>query len=706
MKKNYKVSVVTPFHNVSIPMFEKCVAGMRAQTIGFENVEWIIVLHNCDKGYRETLSAMFEADANVMLKELNNEACTPSSPRNYGTGFATAPYVGYLDGDDIYLPSCLEVTLREAIETGSDIVWFRREVEKESPELVLAMPITIWNNTSERILIDRGNWDDERMFDGSFGYATTFIYRTQFLRQAGLAFDETMLFAEDFLFVVQVCAKASRICYLPQFIGYRYFVNSGSLVQSGNKDARTLLSYAEGFRLLFDTMRSYGIDDAQHILGLCSVMARFILSSPSLTAEDRQRIKGILSPYILTVRQFSPTKTFDAGTLQNMWLIVHDVILNPENPGVEYLRSTTNGVAELRSILHRNAATDIGRRYHFDRLDSVQAYRNRLPLADMSTYRPLIQLQTKVGEYGILSADSIVRYLASSDGELLPMTRLHARRYADCLAATLRGRKNILLALSHPALMQTNDGAVVDTLNSSVVKDYFCQCHFSGGMPQAVLSSPVERYFSAAGDDDFFALMTDALSASDAEQLVAFTAKDLLAALNTLEDRWPDMVECMAEGKRRDEVRRVLSAGFDTPIAARLWPGLKRVVCYGAGKMSRSMQQLRRYIGELPHNHGYDFLKTTVMGKAVADDSDIFECMKDNNFFEFLPVDSQAGNQQAPASGLWAGQSTLLWSELEAGKPYQVVVTNSSGLYRYLTGHFICPQRVTPESIQFTILSM
>ena len=43
---NYKVSVVTPFHNVDMGMFEKCAESMRQQTIGFENVEWIIVVHN------------------------------------------------------------------------------------------------------------------------------------------------------------------------------------------------------------------------------------------------------------------------------------------------------------------------------------------------------------------------------------------------------------------------------------------------------------------------------------------------------------------------------------------------------------------------------------------------------------------------------------------------------------------------------------
>ena len=168
---------------------------------------------------------------------------------------------------------------------------------------------------------------------------------------------------------------------------------------------------------------------------------------------------------------------------------------------------------------------------------------------------------------------------------------------------------------------------------------------------------------------------------------MAFTARELLAVFQTLEALWQNAVALMPVGERRDEVQRILAEGFDSPVAPRLWPSLKRVVCYGVGKMGDPMQQLLRYIGPLPHNHGYDYLKSAVMGKAVADGSDLFECIKGHCFYEFLPADGH----------------TLLWSELAIGKAYRVVVTNHAGLYRYRTGHIIIPQEITPESIKFSI---
>lgn len=96
----YKVSVITPFHNVDMGMFAKCADSMRRQTIGFENVQWVIVAHNCQPHCLPLLTEMFAGDGNVVIRELNDGRHSPAPPRNYGLQFVTGPYVGFLDGDD------------------------------------------------------------------------------------------------------------------------------------------------------------------------------------------------------------------------------------------------------------------------------------------------------------------------------------------------------------------------------------------------------------------------------------------------------------------------------------------------------------------------------------------------------------------------------------------------------------------------------
>ena len=59
---------------------------------------------------RKEVEKLLGNHENVIIKILDNDIHTPSSPRNYGMQFAAAPYVGFLDGDDSFTPSCLQTT--------------------------------------------------------------------------------------------------------------------------------------------------------------------------------------------------------------------------------------------------------------------------------------------------------------------------------------------------------------------------------------------------------------------------------------------------------------------------------------------------------------------------------------------------------------------------------------------------------------------
>ena len=121
------VSVVTPFHNTRLNLFEKCVESLKSQTIGFENIEWVIVLHNSEDEYVAAAREMVAGLPNVKLSELYNEHRTASSPRNECMKHVTGKYVFFLDADDFLFPYALK-TLRDAMEEhGAAIGSFREE---------------------------------------------------------------------------------------------------------------------------------------------------------------------------------------------------------------------------------------------------------------------------------------------------------------------------------------------------------------------------------------------------------------------------------------------------------------------------------------------------------------------------------------------------------------------------------------------------
>ncbi len=696
-QEKYAISVITPYHNVDLAMFRAARDSVISQTIGFENIQWIVVLHNCEKLYLEEIPKMFQGYDNVLTPVLNNDAKTPSSPRNYGLTFATAPYVAYLDGDDSFTPWCFEAVLNEFQQSRSQVVCFRREYELERPGLDVYTETLLWNQANERIIVEKGNWDVEKMFDGVFGMVTSKAYNREFLVSNNLEFDEDIPYAEDMAYVAQVFAAADRICYLPQMIGYHYYVNSASLVQSTDKNGATLISYAKGFAKLFDMFLQYGIetDDVQ---GLCLRESFFILNSKSITAEERGQIRDILAPYILDSKMLEPSKGRDLDTCQMFYYIPREVILNPENPYAgPHVQSMQNGSSALFKILLRNASTDFGERYSFKTLKTIDAYRFRVPLNTEATLKPLISLQTNIGERNILTSSPIQCYFTAGDGSLLlPSTQPHFVQYVDALSETLAHKKSALFANIQNPKRITNDQALVSDMESILVRNLINDYIPSHPEYEIGFSSKVGVYYSHEGDDLYMHLMADALLSPDLEQLVSFDASKLAHAFALLRTQQDATLALVAEKDpdRAAEVSGVLSQNPDGPIARALWPKLERTVAYGAGEMYESMREMKAFTGDLPHNHGYLYSPVALLGKAVADDTDLFSMSSatGSNFYELLPLLDDNSHEQA-----------LSLSDAESDKPYQLVVTNQAGLYRYVTDHFVYVREVDFSSVRFTI---
>jgi hypothetical protein len=384
-------------------MFQKCAESMRCQTIGFENVEWIIVVHNCQPHYLPLLTEMFKNDKNVIIKELNDGMHTPATPRNHGMQFVTAPYLGFLDGDDSYTHDCLEVVRREMMETQSQVVTFRREYELETESLHPHTEKQVWNQTEWRIVMDRKDFQMDKMFTGLWPFSTSRLFDVAFLRKHNLIFSKDVMWLEDVWHTGMCLMKADRVCYLPQFIGYHYFINGGSIIQDNKKSMDDLRDCCKSATLIIDDLTAIGIDTNDTAQTIFSLLTRYYLGS-DLTVEQRRTLSDMVAPYLKRLRKMTPSKIHSPEECYLSYHLPQEVLTHPEDPMASpMLRDALNGWSNVMQILRSNQATDYGQHYHFDEVETLADYQRQVPMTDYENYQRLLDLQANIGESGILT---------------------------------------------------------------------------------------------------------------------------------------------------------------------------------------------------------------------------------------------------------------------------------------------------------------
>lgn len=686
----YKVSVVTPFHNVDMGMFEKCAESMRCQSIGFNNIEWIIVVHNSEPTYLPRLSEMFKNNNNVIIKELNDGMHTPATPRNHGMQFVTSPYLGFLDGDDSYTPDCLEVVRREMIETGAQVVTFRREYELEKETLHPHTEKVLWNQTKWRIVLDRKDFRQEEMFSGLWPFSTSRLFDVAFLRKHDLTFSTEVMWLEDVWHTGMCLMKADRVCYLPQFIGYHYFINSGSIIQDKKKSMEDLLDCFKSANRIIDDLEALGVDVNDTAQTMFMLLTQYYLAS-DLTVEERRTLCEMAEPNLKKLRKMTPSKLHSPEECYLNYHLPQEVLRNPENPMESpMLKDAQNGWPDLIKILRVNATTDYGKHYHFDETETLADYQQLVPLTDYDNYKRLIDLQTNIGESGILTSPSVRQYLVNAKGQRFPCTDEHLQPYMEYFATTLKGHHNLLVAIVGPRKSQTNDGCTVETLESQMVKKYMWYYHYARGKNRATFSMPDAQFFKTDPQEEMHTICRYALLDRDIDQIVACDTRRVADMFEYMTRHRNELLEELreADSQRADEVSKAFAS--ESPVANSLWPKLQRVVAFGAGECCLATTRMKKYTGQIPHNNGCYYTEETIYGRAVADNSDVFETVSSGSFHEYLPMK----NSRAV---------TVLSTDATPGQLYRLVVTNNAGLYRYVTDHVVCINETQMDKILFTI---
>lgn len=366
----------------------------------------------------------------------------------------------------------------------------------------------------------------------------------------------------------------------------------------------------------------------------------------------------------------------------------------------------------LLAWVHENRDTEFGRRHGFSDIDSVQKYRERVPLSAYEDYARDIE-RIIDGEKNILTAGEAVYFCISSgtagDEKYVPLTRSDLEMHYIYMYGAVFGQIR----------QYYKDEDERDIFGKIFQIGEFAKTYMPDGRMSGIRSACVYQWLDEKSDFDVsdycvpreillpdtledmlyskvrFALAERSLTAihgvfinrvAGVVEYILHNAKLLLHDMEfgtvsesiALNSRWRKYLCQMLppNPRRADELRKILQESDHRGIVKKIWKDMKYILAIGGDSFSYYTEKMRGYAGDIPIHYFVYAASEGVFGLAEnVNEADRYMLLPESVFFEFIPLDGDG--------------PPLLTDELQIGGRYELVITNRSGLYRYRIGDVV-----------------
>ena len=365
----------------------------------------------------------------------------------------------------------------------------------------------------------------------------------------------------------------------------------------------------------------------------------------------------------------------------------------------------------LTRLIRKNENTECGKKYGFREIRSYADYAARVPFSAYEDYEPYIERMLCFGQDNLITADKVVYYAhtsaTSGASKMIPCTRealdiLFAtvfERFFGCYerscksgtGAGIPGCPGINLMESRIGYTPLGiaHGAISETLNRAEDTPFY------NALPEEIV-------YPAGEFDRRHLKMLLALRERRLSFLMSTFSPTLYDMIVYVQHHWQSLCEDIEKGQinpdiavdpklrkqleeklspdpeRAREIREIMREHGKDAFIPLLWPDLKRIAAVGTATFAPFIDRLRPALGEEIRVDylGYVCSEATVAAPLREEDP-VYMLLPFGGFYEFIPVED--GTEAAP----------LLLDQLEAGKEYELVVTNLSGFYRNRLGDVI-----------------
>ncbi|MBD1911366.1 MULTISPECIES: GH3 auxin-responsive promoter family protein [unclassified Leptolyngbya] len=363
----------------------------------------------------------------------------------------------------------------------------------------------------------------------------------------------------------------------------------------------------------------------------------------------------------------------------------------------------------LRSLLHANQETVLGQHHSFAKLQSVQDFRDAVPVSRYSDYESYIQRAFQ-GEANVMTPDPAIYFNMTSGStgkqKLIPVTRRSRRAvsYANQVAvgfgthAARRDRRplgKMLFTNSARSFGRSPQGIPYGPISVS-------DLNLMGPIYQQVFAHPFE--VMKAGDSVtrnylclLFALTDPNLrivSATFPVYALTFCEHLEIHAESLIEDLetgtfapWlklePELREVLERQwrphpRRAAELRHILNAEGRL-VPHRAWPNLAFIVTARGGTSNFYINRFKDYFADTPVFGGTYSSAEATYGVHRDFGTDGVILAVNSGFYEFVPESEWEAEQP----------KTLLPHEVTVGDRYRILISNLNGFYRYDIGDVV-----------------
>ena len=268
---SYLVTVIIPTYNAE-KSIKTAVESIQNQTLGFENIELLIVDDNSKDNTKKILKEYSQKFDNIKCFYSKTNSGSAGKGRNIGIDNANSDYIMFLDQDDMYLSDMCEVLYSKIKHNQVNIVMCKHKtiINKEFD----------YKNATQKISSKKIKPKENReIFNNIFMWNK--IFCREFLIKNNIKCPENYL-SEDMVFCIKVYLNLDEMIYLDNYYGYLYNVRDSkedsSTINSINKER--YLKLLQGFYKTIEILKENKNNDLiiclmkNHLITLISLFIR------------------------------------------------------------------------------------------------------------------------------------------------------------------------------------------------------------------------------------------------------------------------------------------------------------------------------------------------------------------------------------------------------------------------------------------------